>query len=101
MHHIYRGVELVGNEGLLRGPRRILADHESNRPVCIDVIGTVLSVIFQNKNSSVVPVRAVGDRFDDATEGKIVIRNRGGGFGTTRPGTAGMVVGQVEQDKIR
>ena len=42
----------------------------------IYVIGAVLGVVFDDKNSSVIPVRAVSYSFDDSANGEVVVGDR-------------------------
>ena len=95
MDDVHRGVEAVFHIGLGWGSRRILADDQSDRAMRIHMVRAVLGVVFQNKDGRVLPVRAVGDRFDDASQRQVVIRNRGRRTRKMRTRAARMVVGQI------
>ena len=43
----------------------------------VDVVGSVLRIVFKNKDRRVVPVGTVGDRFHNPAYREIVIRNHG------------------------
>src|SRR5690349_1241352 len=66
----------------------------------IHVIRAVLRVVFQNKDSRVVPVGAIGDSLDDAANCKVIVRQ-----GSRWPRLAGLrafgvIVGQVHDYQI-
>src|SRR5215472_14411421 len=85
--------------GLGRGSWGIFADHESNGAMGVDVIRTILSVVFEHKNGCVIPVWAVGDGVDDAAQGQIVVGDVGGRPGAVGTRAAGVIVGQIEQNE--
>ena len=39
----------------------------------VNVIGAILSIVFEDENGCVIPVSAVRDRFDYAAQRKIVV----------------------------
>ncbi len=55
--------------GLGRGAGRILADHEGNRSMSVDMIAAVLRIVFENEDSGVIPVETVRDGVDHAAQG--------------------------------
>src|SRR5581483_11623656 len=105
-NHVDRGEERVIDErngdGLVGfRKRRIFADDERDAAVRIDVVGAVLSVVFENQNSGVVPIGAVRNGLDDTAYGEIVIGDRGrrGRQALAEPGS--MVVGKAQLDELR
>ena len=100
VNHADGRVEVMIDEGLLR-VRRVFADGKGNRTMSIDVVGAVLRVIFDHKNGGVVPVGAVRDGIDDASESEVVV-----GDGGIRRGLAGaraprVIVGEIEECELR
>src|SRR2546428_949180 len=89
------------HEGVLDGTGGILAYDKSYGAVRVDVIGAVLSIVFQNEDGRVIPVRTMGDGLHYAAEGKIVVSYIGGRAGLTRPSAASVIVRKIEQDKGR
>ena len=67
----------------------------------VDVVGSVLSVVFHDEGGSVIPIGTARDSLDYAAEGKIVVRDRSGGTRLACGGAMGVVVGQIEQDERR
>ena len=67
----------------------------------VDVVGSVLCVIFENEDGGVVPVGAVGDGVDDAADGEIVVGDGSGGTGLALRAAGGVVVGEAQQDELR
>ena len=81
-HHVDGGVEGVVDEGLGLRKWGIFADDERDAAMGIDVVGTILRVVFEDEDSGVVPIRATGDGVDDAADGEVVIGDRSGGTRT-------------------
>src|SRR5579883_3667334 len=69
----------------------IRRDHESYRAPAIDVIGTVLSVILNNKDYCIVPESRMGYGFNDHSECLIVRGHHGAGRVVTRQECVRMV----------
>src|SRR5579872_2181073 len=92
---------MVINECSFRRQRGVLADDEGDAAMRIHVIGAVLSVIFDDENGGVIPVRTVRNSLDDAAHGKVVVGNAGGGLALPGAGCGGVVVGQAQQHEIR
>ena len=63
----------VDERAAIPGARRILADYQGDAAVCIHVIGAGLRIVFKDEESRVVPERRVGDRFNSAADGEIVV----------------------------
>src|SRR5271166_1687974 len=85
------------NVGLRRRPWRILADDEGDGAMSVDVVGTVLSIVFENEDRGVIPVRAVRHGVDHAAESQVIVSYVRGWTGTVGTRASGMVIGQVEQ----
>src|ERR1700688_1486780 len=83
------------------GARRVLTDDKSYGAVGIDVIGSILRVVFDYEDGSVVPVRTVRDGIDDAAECKVVIGDRGLRSGLSGTRASSVVVGQIEKRELR
>src|SRR5215470_5850741 len=94
-------MEIVVYESMWSRSGSVFADHERERTMRIDVIGTVLRVVFENEDGGVFPVGTVRDRLDDAAEGEIVIGNVGGRSRAPGPCASGVVVGQMHRDELR
>lgn len=67
----------------------------------IDVVGSVLRIIFQNEDRRIVPVRAMRDSLHDTPDREIVIGDRRSRRGLADARSAGVIVGQVQQDELR
>src|ERR1700686_435989 len=80
--------------------RRILADNQGDAAVGVDVVGAVLGVIFENEESSIVPIGAVGYGVHDAPDSQVIVSNGGGGLGFVLGATGGVVVGKAKQDEL-
>src|SRR2546426_10074093 len=65
----------------------------------VHMVGAVLRIVFDYEYRGIVPVGAVRNRFDNTAQRQIVIRHRGSGTGLSSTGAAGMVIGQIEQNK--
>src|SRR5882724_10670767 len=100
VNQVDRGVEARIYKRLFQRSRRIFADHIRGRAVSIYVIGAVLSVIFQHENRGVIPVRAVGNRFNYTAYRQIIVGDRSSGARGSGFGTVGVIVGQVKQNKL-
>ena len=96
---VHGGVEMVVHERVIGRTGRILADHESDRAVSVDVIGAVLSVIFENENRRIVPVGTVRDRLHHATDREVIIGDACGWAGLSRSGAVGVIVGQIKKNE--
>ena len=68
----------------------MLADDQRDAAVGVHVISSVLGIVFQNENRSVLPVRAVRNCFDNTAHGEIVIGN-----GSDRTGKLAALPGSV------
>src|SRR6185369_7336613 len=67
----------------------------------VNVVGAMLRVVFENEDSSVVPVRAVRDSLHDTANCQIIVRDRSGGAWHARLSAVRVVVGKIEQDELR
>src|SRR5438552_7304 len=67
----------------------------------VDVIGAILSIVFEDENGCVVPVGAVRDRLHDAAQRKIIVSDGCGRARLARSGAAGVIVRQIEQYELR
>ena len=56
--------------------RGILAHHDPERAVGVHVIRAVLRVILQYQYCRIVPERRMRDRFHDAADRQIIVRDR-------------------------
>ena len=90
--NVDRGVESVVDERRGLRQRRILADDENDAAMGIDVVGSVLGVVFEDENGGIVPIGAVGDGVDDSADGEIVVGNGSGGAGLPLGATGSVVV---------
>jgi len=70
--HAHGRVEVTIDERWRR-VRRIPADDKGNRAVGVDVVATVLRVVFEDEDGGVVPVGAVRNGIDDAAERQVVV----------------------------
>jgi hypothetical protein len=43
--------------------------------VCVDVIGTVLCIVFDNENSGLIPDRTFSEGLDKKTNSQVVVRD--------------------------
>ena len=66
----------------------------------IDVVGSVLRIIFQNEEGGVVPIGAVSNGLDCPPHCQVVIRDRRPGSRHPGSGSRGMVVGQAKLHKL-
>src|SRR5580704_12933004 len=98
---VHRGVEMVVDERMLWGTGRVFADLEGDGPVGIHMISAVLRVVLENKDSRVVPVSAVRDRFHHPTDCEIVIGNARGWSRLSRCGAVSVIVGQIKKNECR
>src|SRR5580658_906245 len=96
----YRGIEMMVHKRRLR-TRRILADHQCDRAMRIDMIGSVLGIVFHHEDGRIIPVRAMRYSFHHASDRKVVICNRGPRGRPAHSRSAGVVVGQVELNELR
>src|SRR5438132_2679623 len=67
----------------------------------VNVIGAILSIVFEDENGCVIPVSAVRDRFDYAAHRKIVVGQGSSWPGLAGSGTASMIIRQIEQYELR
>src|SRR5579864_9027928 len=79
----------------------VFADDERNGAMRVDVVSAILRVVFENKNGSVIPIWAVRNRIDDASESQVIVGYVGCRARTIGARSSGMVVGEIEQDKRR
>src|SRR5215467_9390944 len=85
-----------------QGARSIVsADYEARRPVCIDVVGTSLGVIFHDEYRGVLPIGARGHLLDQPAESIIIIRNIELRRRLPRPHARRMVVWESHYREIR
>ena len=61
------------------------------------MVGAVLSIVFDDEDGGVVPVRAVGDGVNDTTHGQVIVCNAGLGRGRAGLGSSGVVVRKPNQ----
>ncbi len=99
--HVDGGVEGVFDEGMRLRERGIFADDQRDAAMGVDVVGTVLRVVFENENGGIVPVRAVGDGVDDAANGKVVVGNGGCGTRLALSAAGGVIVGKAQENELR
>src|SRR5262249_42787979 len=75
-HHVYGGVEGVVDKGLVVFlARGVLADDEGDAAVGIDMIVSILRIVFEDHDGGIVPVWTVGDGLHNASESKIIVRD--------------------------
>ena len=63
----------------------------------VHVIGAVLSIVFDDEDRRVIPVRTVRDRLYHSPDGEVVVRHGSGGARLSGRGAVGVIVGQVEK----
>ena len=80
--------------------RGVFADHQGDAAVRVYVIAAVLGIVFKDEEGGRVPEGRVGDGFDRAADGEVVIGDRGFGRGSAGTGAGGVVVGQPQQDEV-
>ena len=81
--------------------RRILADDQRQGAVRIHVIRSVLRIVLDNEDRRVIPVRAVGNGIGYASYRQIVVGDGSSRRGSSAARPAGVIVRQVQQDKLR
>ena len=67
----------------------------------VDVVGSGLGIVFQDKKCGVVPVGAVGDGLHCPSHRQVVISHRGLGRRHPWSGARSVVVGEAELDELR
>ena len=67
----------------------------------VDMVGAILCVVFENKNRSVIPVRAVRNRVHYAAERQIIVRNICGRTSIIGTRASSVIVRQIEQYQRR
>src|SRR6201996_1680387 len=67
----------------------------------IDVIRTVLRIVFENEECCVVPIRRVRNRLDRAADSEIVIGNGRARSRSARPRAGCVIIRQANQDVVR
>ena len=65
------------------------------------MVPTGLRIVLDGQNEGLLPELAVTDRFNDATEGQVVVGNARGRRGLACGGATGVVVGQANEDHLR
>src|SRR5262245_59060960 len=86
---------------MISRPRRIFTYQIGGGTVSVDVVGSILSIVFQDEDCSVVPVRAVGYCFHYTTYGQIIVSHRSCRARHTYSSSMGMIIGQVKQNELR
>ena len=81
--------------------RGIFADDQRDAAMGVDVVGTVLRVVFEDEDRGVVPVRAVGDGVDDAANGQIVVGNGSCGTRLALCAAGGVIVRKAQENELR
>src|SRR5580698_3341665 len=76
------------------------ADHIGGRTMCIDVVGTVLRVVFEHENGRLSPDGTVRNMVDKPAQGKIVVSNHGDRFIVSFGQPARVIVRQVNSRKM-
>src|SRR5579862_121177 len=99
MDHVYRGVEAMLDMRLDGSFGRIFADHKSDGTVSVDMVGTVLGIIFENEDSRIVPIGAVRNGVDHSPQSQIVIGHRCGGARPVGTRAPGVIIWKIEQHK--
>ncbi len=67
----------------------------------VDVVGSILRVVFHNEDRSVIPVWTVRHRIDQASNCKIVIGDRRRRRRPADACSASVIIGKIQQDKLR
>src|SRR5438093_4314054 len=62
----------------------------------VDVVGAVLGVILHDEDGGPRPELRAGDRFNDPSEGQVIVRDGSGWRRVVGRGAAGVVVGQAD-----
>src|SRR5258707_15727633 len=65
------------------------------------MVGAVLSVVFQNQESSIVPIGAVRYGVNDTPDCQVIVSNRRGRPGFVLGSTRGVVVRKTKKDELR
>src|SRR6266850_746156 len=98
-NHIDRCIEGMIDErsrspiGMRRRQRAVLADDECDAAVRVNMVGTILRIILKNEEGGIVPIRAVRDRVNDASDGEVIVGDRRGRPGQTFFATRSVVSG--------
>src|SRR5690242_9493580 len=105
-NHVDGGEKRVFDEGdghtfVRLGEGRVSADDQSDAAVGVDVVGAVLRVVFEDEDGGVVPVGAVGDGFNDAADGEIIVGEGSGGSGLAFVEAGSVIVGEAQLDELR
>ena len=66
----------------------------------IDVVCTVLCIVFEDKDRSVLPIRTMRNRVHHSSKSEIVIGYSCGGRGNPRLSGRRVIVGQAQQDEL-
>src|ERR1035437_4492086 len=78
----------------------MLADHQRDAAVRVDVIGAILCVILEDEDGRVSPIGAAGYRFHHAPHSEIIVRNRRVWRGRSRTGTRRVIVRQAQEHEV-
>src|SRR6266571_9292944 len=79
----------------------VCADHERRRAMAIDMIGPVLSVVFNDEDRCVSPIRAVRYSFDQPAHGVIILCDVELGRWVISSQTVGVIVRQSHYRESR
>src|SRR3954468_15997411 len=82
-------------------PARKRADAEQQRSVRIDVVRSILRIVFEHENCGILPIRAVRDGFDDAAEREVVVGNHRARSPGAWRGAARVIVTQPDDRELR
>src|SRR6202521_1425276 len=86
-NHVDRRIEGMIDErssspiGLRCWQRGVLADDERDAAVRVNMVGTILCIILKNEESGIVPIRAVRNRVNDASDSEVIVGDRRGRAG--------------------
>ena len=67
----------------------------------IDVVGTVLRIVLNDKDGGLSPQRTVAYRIDEFSKSEVIARNAGLGGEGPRSGSIGVVFSETHDDELR
>ena len=76
-------------------------DHVGWRTVGVDVVGSILGVIFEDEDGGFRPDGTMGDMLDQFAEGQVVVGYLGDRAISAFMETTGMVIGQIDGTEMR
>ena len=65
------------------------------------MVPTGLGIVFDGQDKGLLPELTVTDRFNDATEGQVIVGDAGGRRGLACGGATGVVIGQANENEVR